>query len=101
MCVFNTGSGCLSSTCASGQVVKALSLADTGDMIRIRFFIKEELVMAQTTDGCASVRERTLLLERCVFACLFPELTNCTKVNSGAPAPIVALAPTHTHTPFP
>lgn len=65
------------------------------------FSKKEELVMTQTTDGCASVRERTLLLERCVFACLFPELTNCTKVNSGAPAPIVVLAPTHTHTPFP
>lgn len=37
MCVFNTGSGCLSSTCTSGQAVKALSLSDAGDMIRIRF----------------------------------------------------------------
>lgn len=58
--------------------------------------------MTPMIDECASVRERTLvLLEHCVFVCLFPELTSCMKVNSGAPAPIVMLSPTHTHTPFP
>lgn len=33
--------------------------------------------------------------------CLVSELTNCTKANSGAPAPIVAVSLTHAHTPFP
>lgn len=57
-------------------------------------------MMMPTIDECVSVRERALLLEHCVFVCLFPELTNCMKVNSGAPAPIVMLSPTHTRTPF-
>lgn len=63
MCVFNTGSGCLSSACADGRAVKAASLSHTSDMIHVHFQ-KEELMMTPTTDECASVRERTLLLEQ-------------------------------------
>lgn len=66
-----------------------------------RSFQKEEAAMTHMIDECASVGEGALLLEHCVFVCLFPELTNCRKVNSGAPAPIVMLSPTHTRTPFP
>lgn len=37
MCVFNTGSGCLSSTCASGEAVKAPSHSHMSDMIHVCF----------------------------------------------------------------
>lgn len=50
---------------------------------------------------CKCRREDASPWALCVCACLFPELTNCMKVNSGAPASIVMLSPTHSHTPFP
>lgn len=74
----------------TGRALRVPSLPDMSNMIRAHF--KRKTSPWHRRQATVQVSSRKLLfLEHCSFVCLISELTNCTKANSGAPAPIVTL----------